>query len=825
MDLLAHDVTFALRLLWRDRGFALTAVSTLALCIGANAAIFAVVNSVLLKPLPIPGARELVILGNQYPNSGVGEDIGWNSSVPDYFDRLAGMPGLDEQAFLRIGGQSAGEGTTAERLTAMSATPSLFALVQTRAAVGRTFLESEGEPGNERKVILSDEVWDRLYGRATTAIGQPLRLNGVPHEIVGVMPKGFTFIDPEVRLWIPAAFTAAERDDERRHANSYTHIGRLAPGATIAQAQSQVDAINAANLERFPALRTILTNAGFRTKVRSLQEHITGSVRPTLVLLWSGVAVVLLIGCVNIANLMLIRSTVRARELVTRTALGAPFGRLVRQLLTESLVLTSIGGALGLILGTWAIRSLGLLDVDQLPRGSEVTMDGTVVLFTTAITAVVGLAIGALTLLALRRRNLASSMREEGRTGTSSRGARFVRHALVTAQVGLAFVLLIGAGLLLASFERLTATDPGFRPSGLVTGWLSLPTATYPDEIATRVFAARLEERLAHVQGLERAGLSDTLPMGESYNDSVILAEGHQMQPGESVVSPDNISAGPGYFETMGIRLERGRFFDATDTDQSARVAIVDRSLARHFWGDADPIGRRLVQPVGPDALAHPTDENTRKITVVGVVADVRLRDLASARGVGTYYFPLSQSPSRRFAVVARAPTAPAAAIAALRREVAALDAGLPLYDVRSMSERVQRSLTSRRTPMILAVGFGVAALLLSAIGLYGILTYLVTHRRREIGIRMALGSSPREVMGLVVGEATRVVAVGLAAGLGGAALLSRALESQLYGVSALDPVVLASVVALFTSIAVVACLLPARRATRVNPVTVLGGD
>jgi predicted permease len=821
MSTLLHDLRYGARLLWKDKAFAGTALLTLAVCIGANVAIFAIVNAVLLRPLPVPDADRIVLMHNNYPGAGA-TDSGF-SGVPDYFDRRDAVTALDAHALVDTVGRTIDEGPFPQRVTAMLATPSFFPLIGVEPQLGRVFTEAEGEPGQERRVILSHALWQELYGGDASALGRSLRLNGQPHEVVGVMPRGFAFIDPDVRLWMPAAFTGDDRSDQQRHSNNWMNIGRMKPGATVEQVQAQVDALNAANLERFPQWKELLLNAGFFTRVVPLQDFLVRDVRGTLYLLWGGVAFVLLIGVVNLANLALARASVRVRELATRFALGASRARVSRQMLTESLLLTTIGTLGGVALAAATLAAFERLGLDDIPRGAEVSLDATTMLFAAAVAVMAGLAIGALPLVGAFRANLGLAVREEGRTGTASRGARTLRHALVVAQVGIAFVLLIGAGLLLASFRQILDVDPGFRPEGVLTASVALPAATYAEDADLRGFTTRALEAVRALPGVEAAGTTSVIPLGGNISDSVILAEGYVMKPGESLVSPTFVVASPGYLEAMGARLVRGRLFDERDHAEATKTIIVDERLANHFWPDRDPIGRRMRFPSNPDDLLK-VDENTEWITVVGVVGQLRHRGLVTRESdeVGAYFVPYAQRTGRGYTLAIRTRTDPAPMLPAVRAALAGIDPQVPLFDVRTMEDRVEASLLTRRAAMLLTGGFGLVALLLAALGIYGVLAYLVAQRTREIGIRLALGSTTGNVFGLVLRQGLALSAIGLAVGLAGTVALGRAIQSQLYGVGPTDPLVLVSATLVLGLVALAACAIPATRASRVDPVRAL---
>jgi predicted permease len=817
-----QDVRFAARLLLKDRSFAITALLTLAICIGANTAIFSIVRSVLLKPLPVPGADRIMLVYNSYPNAG--SDRG-GAGVPDYYDRVRDASAFQDQALYQRSGVTLGRLGGVQRIDGVRTTPSFFRVVEVRPELGRVFTEEDGEVGKETKAILSYGLWQRQYGGDRNIVGRDIQLGGVAYSIVGVMPRDFRFIWNSVDIWLPLAFTAEQKSDDRRHNNSWSQIGRLKPGATLQQAQAQIDAINVRNDERFPAFRKILHDAGFHTVVVPLQADLVREIRPVLYLLWGGVLFVLLIGCVNIANLVLVRSSGRRREMATRHAIGADLARLGRQLLTETTMLALMGGAIGLLVGWWALRAVTFLHLDELPRGHEIQLDPVSAAAILSLAVVVGLLIGAVPVARLARMNVNSALREEGRGGTSSRGTNLVRRSLATAQIAIAFVLLIGAGLLVVSFRSVLRIDPGFQPEGVITTAISLPRAAYKDDASVVGFTSRALEQIRALPGVEAAGVTDSIPFGDDYSDSVILAEGYHMQPGESLISPFEIDASDGYFEAMRIPLLRGRFFTASDTATSPKVAVIDERLAAKFWPGRDAVGRRLYKPdSAKDVLA--VGPNTKYITVVGVVKEVQLTGLASNdRKVGAYYFPATQQPSHGMIVAVRTRGTPEALVESIRKTIAAIDPSLPLFDTHTMAERLDSSLVSRRVPMLLAAGFGIVALLLSAIGIYGVLAYGVAQRRREIGIRMALGSTARDVFGLVLGDGAKIIGVGLALGLAGSYVAGRAMKGLLYGVQPMDPRVLGVVAITLATVALLATMIPARRAAKVNPLVALNDN
>jgi predicted permease len=814
MDRLLQDLRFGVRLLWKDRAFAVTSLVTLAVCIGANATIFAVVNSVLLRPLPVPEPDRLVLIYNSYPRAGV---IRASNGVPDYYDRLREVDVFEEQALYNTRGVTIGIDGDPQRVQGMVARPSLLRMLRAQPVLGRIFNEDEGEMGNQRKVVLTHGLWQQLFAGRESAVGSELRINGEPHTVVGVLPEGFHFLNPEVRLWLPLAFDAEQKSDDSRHSNNWSMVGRLKPGATMAQAQQQLDALNARNDERFPHFKEILKNAGFHTVATSLQDDLISGVRGTLYLLWGGVLFVLLIGAVNITNLVLVRSSARMKELATRHALGAAIARLTSQLLTETVLLTTIGGLAGLALGYWGLSLLTGLGLDM-PRASEIRIDGTVIAFTMGLALLVGVLVGLVPVFNVRHMNLSQAFREEGRSGTSGRGARAVRRLLVASQIAFAFMLLAGAGLLLASFQRVMAIDTGFDPNGVLTARIALPALRYAGEPELRTFVGRLLERVRALPGVQHAGVTSSIPFGDDYSDSVILAEGYQMAPGESLISPYSIAVTPGYFEAMNIERLNGRLFTDSDTDNAPRVVIVDEKLARRFWGGQNPVGRRMFQPGNAKDLVTP-GPTVRWYTVVGVVSEIRISGFVGTDDrPGAYYFPTSQQTRRNMVLTVKTAGEPEAIAPAIRREMRSIDPELPLYSVMSMTNRMDQTLVDRRTPMALALVFAGVALFLAAIGIYGVLAYQVTQRSREIGIRMALGSDAAGIFRLVIAEGFLLLGAGFVVGIIGAFAIRRTIQSQLYGIGPMDPVVLGVVGAVLAAVALLACSVPARRASRIDP-------
>jgi putative ABC transport system permease protein len=812
-----RDIQFGFKMLWKDRAYAITAILTLALCIGANTAIFTIVHSVLLKPLPVPDSDRILQMSNQYPN--MGSTIFTGSAVPDYYDRLQGMSVYEEQAMYDITSRVFNIDGSPEGIPGIEATPSLFRLLKVQPIYGRIFDESEGETGSDLKVILSYGLWQQLYGGDPGVIGKQVRMGGYFRTIVGVLPRSFQFVDPQTRFWVPLAFTDQQKSVDARHQNPFTSIGRLKSGATIQQAQQQVNAINAANLERFPQFKQLLINAGFYTRVDRLQDVVVQNVRGTLYLLWGGAALVLLIGAANLANLALARSNGRIREISTRLAIGASRAQVAAQLTTESVLLTLIGGLIGILTGLGMLRALMTIGLDGLPRASEIQMDFIVIGVALGLAILAGFLIGMVSVAHVFKANLNEALHEETRTGTQGQRARTVRRGLVVAQVAFAFMLLIDSGLLVVSFLNLLAMDPGFKSQNVLTASLWIPESRYPSDTSVLQLTNRLLSVVRTIPGVVSAGATTSLPLGGNRDDGVILAEGYQMKPGESVVNPRQIGVTPGYFEAIGTPLLRGRFFEDRDNETATPTIIVDERLARKFWPSDDPIGKRMYIPGTANDFGP--NQNTKWLTIVGVVPEVRLEDLARTLTFGAVYLPAEQSHPRGLSFTLKTSGDPAALAKTFRSRLRELDPEMP-PEVRVMSDYVALSLVQRRAVMLLATSFGIVSLFLSVVGIYGVLSFLVTQRYREIGIRIALGSTPLRTFALVLREGIVLIFSGLIIGLAGASALRQFLQGQVYGLAVMNPVVICAAAVTLSIIAIAASSIPARRATRVDPVTVL---
>ncbi|MFL6333881.1 MAG: ABC transporter permease [Pyrinomonadaceae bacterium] len=811
MRTLLQDLRFGARTLWKSKGFTAVAVVTLALGIGANTAIFSVVNGLLLRPLPYADSERLAIIWTHSPGANVAQD--WPS--PGQFSAVkAGTTAFGDLALAQ--GQSlnlAGE-SGAERIGAVRTTSNMFALLGVRPVLGRVFLPEEDAPGRPPAVVLSHGLWQRRFGSDPAVLGRSIALSGDSYEVVGVMPPDFqlgyevmptvgSVQQADVLLPLPlSAERMARQGDE-----NYNIVGRLKPGATVEQAQAELNLV-ARNLgQQFP--ENYPQSRAFSFSVRPLLEQVVGDVRPALLVLLGAVAFVLLIACANVANLLLARAAVREKEMAVRTAIGAGRGRIVRQLLTESVALSFVGGVLGLIVAVWGLDGLRALSPGNIPRLQNVALDGRVLLFTSAVTMLTGVLFGLAPALRASRVNLGETLKEGGRALAGGGGQR-LRNALVVAEVALSLVLLVGAGLLIRSFMRVQQVEPGFDARGVASLRLSVGGTPYQGEPSSEYYR-QLLERTRALPGVESAGLVTILPLGGGIGWGGVTIEGYVPAGGQDEIQADYRIAGVGYFETMRVPLKSGRYFDERDAEDAAPVAIIDESMARTYWPGADPVGRRL-KTGGDDAPW---------MTIVGVVGGVKQYALDTDSRV-TVYLPHGQNPSGTMYLVARTEGDAGVLAPSLTKEARAIEPNVAVFDVKTMEGRLSESLARRHFAMLALGLFALVALLLAAVGIYGVMSYSVAQRTREIGVRVALGASRRDVLGLVLKRGMLLALVGIGAGLAGAFALTRLMSSLLFGVSAADPLTYVAISLLLGTAALLACYVPARRATKVDPMVAL---
>jgi putative ABC transport system permease protein len=810
-----QNLRSAFRALRTAPGFAAVAILTLALCIGANSAIFSVVNAILLKPYPWPGSDRLVYVHNAYPKLGHVHANG--ISIPDYLDHRAGVKAFAETALITGFSANLALDGQPERVYGLGATPSLFSLLQTSPALGRAFTESDAEFGAPKTVVLREDFWRARFAGDPHIVGKTIRLNGEPHTVVGVMPAGFYFPSLRAQFWVPLQFSPRQKSEAERSTQYSTMLARLRPGATIAQAQAEVDAVHRATRERLPNLKADYDATGYGSIVLDFLGTNVEDIRPMLWLLQAGVVAALLIGCANVANLLLARASARQREFAIRSALGAGRGQIVRQLLAESLVLFILGGALGLLVAQWGLTAVDALGVGNLPRGFGVALDGRVFVYTLLSALVTGLAFGSLPAFSSTRGNASEALKSAGARTTASRRQLGVRSALAVGQIALSLMLLATAGLLIRSFARLQDQSPGFDTATLTTS-LSLPAAKYNTPEKRAAFAAAITARIETLPGVTAVGLTNSLPFTGGNPQGGYEVEGFDPGPGKPNPNAMIRQVSPGYFAAMGIPLLRGRLLRPDDVLGRENVVVVDRFFADRFFPGADPIGKHVSRGANSNL-------GTGTWTIVGVVATIKHWQLEEAVTKETVYFPFAQTPNSNFTLVVKTAGAPLGLANAIRQAVLAVDPEQPIFDLKTMDDRIGESLQRRRTPMLLLSIFAGVAVLLAALGIYGVLAFSVGQRTNEIGVRMALGADRPTILRLVLGQGARLVFAGVALGLAGYLALSTLVGRLLYNVAPTDPATLVVAPALLAAIALVACLLPARRATKVDPMVALRAE
>jgi putative ABC transport system permease protein len=795
------DVRFGFRTLAKTPATTLAALVALALGIGANSAIFSVVSGVLLKPLPYPQPERLMSVMNKNPEAGLPR---FPLSIPDFEDFRRQSRSFEGLAANMTGRFNLTGVDRPEAIQGAAVTAGFFHVLRMDPVLGQAFRPEEERPGGAKVVVLSDRLWRRRFGADRGVIGRGVTLDGESYTVIGVAPPGMDF--PEKReIWVPLILDGKPS----RGAHYLSVVGRLKPGVSQEQAQAEMTEI-AGRLERqYPD-----TNTGWGSVVVPLAELEVEDVRTALLILLVFVSFVLLIAVADVANLLLARVAAREREISLRAVLGAGRGRLVRQMLTETLILFLAGGAIGLLLAAWGVRALVALDPDGIPRSGEIHLDSRVLLFTLAVSLGAGLLCGLVPALTGTGRRLGEALKEGGRAVAGGVRGRLVRDTLVIAQIALTLALLLGAGLLIRSFARLRSVDPGFRPEGVLTAGMDLPPVKYPDKPRQIAFYQTLLERVRAIPGVEQAGFFFPLPLG---GDDMLLAynvAGRPAPPPNQEPAASVRSVTPGALEALGIPLRRGRLFDAHDGLTGAPVLLVNETLAAQVFPHQDPLGQRIT-------FGSAKNPQARWYTIVGVVGDVRHDALNQAPGPEAYW-PHLQNPLAGASLVLRGRGDPARYAAPVRAAVAALDPDLPVNKLEPMNRVVAASLSQSRFKAVLLALFAGLALVLAMVGVYGVISYSVAQRNHEIGIRMALGAQGREVLGMVVRQGMVQVLIGLALGLAGACYASRFLAGQIYGLSATDPLTFVAVPLGLAAVALVANWLPARRATRVDPLDAL---
>ncbi|MDQ6765687.1 MAG: ABC transporter permease, partial [Verrucomicrobiota bacterium] len=809
-----HDFRLAFRSLLHTPGFTLVAVATLALAIGANTAVFSLINALLLRPLPYEAPQELVLLWEKFLGQGL-EQI--PISAPEYIDYEKQTTSFARIAAFDYADLNLTGGEMPERIQGAVVTPSLFPLLGVQPISGRVFTSEEFGEGNDGVVVISARLWERRFNAASNLVGKEIALNGRSYTVVGIMPAKFEFPIPlfgmqggtfaeRVDIWKPIAFTKQEL--ESRGSRSYGVLARLKPGVRMAQAQAEIDSVNANWIQRFKNNYSPQTRFG--ATLYSLHQQVVGKMGAALWILLGAVALVLLIACANLTTMLLARAGAREREFAIRAALGAGRMQLLRQTLVESVLLALVGGSTGALLALWGLDLLRTIGSQKVPRIAEANLDLRVLLITLVVSIGTGILFGLVPALASGNPELTEALKEGGRGSTTGARRNRVRNALVVAEVALALVLLICAGLLMKSFARLQNVDPGFNPKNVLTMELALPQLKYPGGKPVIDFYAEVERRVGRVAGVQHLAFTSLLPLSGSNSDNSFHIEGRpEMQtnvfPDEElrVISPD-------YFRVLETPLIQGRFFTESDNADAPGAIIVNRAMAKKYWPGEEVIGKRInFDDSKPDAI--------KWFTIVGLVGDIRHQGLDS-EAKPEYYIPHPQRPSRSMILAVRSAQDPRALVTSIRRELRAFDPEQPLANVRTLEDVAAESIAPRRLSVVLLGVFAAVALLLASVGIYGVMSFLVVQRTHEIGVRMALGAQRRDVLLLVIGRAAKLVLFGTVAGLILALFSSRALGALLYNVSAGDPFTFLGVTIVLTLVALLASYIPAIRATRADP-------
>ncbi len=802
MDALRQDLRFAGRQILRNPGFAAVAIITLALGIGANAAIFSVVNGLLLRSLPYRDADRLVEINHFYPSlDGLQASVS-AAGFRDYRERLPSLESVAAQSGWGVNLTGDGE---PERLTGARVSGSYFSTYGTTAALGRLFRPEEDRPGNDRVTVLSDGLWRRRFGADPDIVDRTITLNSEPYVVIGVLPRDFRpFFNRAAEIFSPLALT--QEQYSAGYTNEFLSVtARLAPGTTLEHARAEVsrfaEQLKEGSADRFPS--------DWGIRLTTLNERARGQIRPALLVLLGAVAFVLLIACANVANLLLARGAVRSREMGMRLALGARRGRLLRQLLVESALLSGIGAGLGLLLAWGAVRVVRRAAASSVPRIEQIGVDPGVIAFICILALLTALLFGLVPALQSARTDLQDTLREGSRGTTGNRSGRLLRRALVVTEFALALALLAGAGLLVKSFARLTAVDPGFDPTHLLTFHLALPEARYPSDTARIQFFDRLLPELAATPGVEGVAATSVLPFSGSWSTASFQVEGFQPAEGQPRPWGDIRIVNPDFARVMGIPVRQGRFLTDADRAGGPGVVVVDEETVHRFWPDGDPIGKRV------------SFDGENWLPVVGVVGHAAHEGLDADARV-QLYFPYKRIGPNGMFIALRGRGDAARLLPAVRSAVAAIDRDQPISRVATMEELMADTVGPRRLAAVLLGVFAGIALLLAATGVYGVISFNVSQRTRELGLRMAIGAGRRDVLAMIMWHGLRLAALGVGLGLLGALGLTRVLAGQLYQVRPSDPATLALVAAVLVGVAVVSSLIPALRATGVDPVIAL---
>ncbi len=799
-----HDVRYAARLQRKNPGFTIVAVIALALGIGANTAIFSVVNTVLLRPLPYKDPERLVLVWEDATKQGYPRDTPAAANFVDWRDQnhvFEGMAAISDESFNLTG---AGE---PERLEGHTVSASLFPLLGVEPHIGRVFTAAEDQPGAQHVVLLSYALWQRRFGADPNIVGRALTLNGQSHIVVGVMPARFQFPSTDSQVWVPIAFTQEDAANRDRH---YLQVvARLKPGVSLAQAQSEMNTIAARLQQQYPQSNTDLGAA-----VQSLHEYLVGDIKPALLVLLGAVGLVLLIACANVANLLLARAAVRQKEIAVRVALGAKRSRLIRQFLTESVLLSMLGGLVGLAIAYGGLIVLKAFIPENISQAREISMDLKVLGFTFMVSVATGLIFGLAPAVQAARFNQIETLKEGGRDAATGGSGKRLRSVLVTAEVAISLVLLIGAGLLINSFLRLRNVDPGFRAENLLTMKIVLPDTKYERRAQRSAFYTDLIQRVQSLAGVKSAAVTTNLPLYRQGNSIGINIDGKpDPPPGQERIIVTRIIS-PGYFDTMGIPLLRGRPLSEQDTETTQNVVVISDSMARRYWPGEEVVGKRIA--IGK--IRKPEDW----IQVIGVVKDVRQFELTADPKPQMYLTYRQFGFFDAQDLVVKTDIDSASLAATVRKTVWEIDKDQPVSDIQTMQNIMADSIARQRFSMLLLAIFAGVALVLAGVGIYGVMSYSVAQRTHEIGIRMALGAQTGAVLKLAIGYGMKLVLVGLVIGLIAAFALTRVMSTLLFGVTATDPTTFTLISLLLIAVAVLASYVPARRATKVNPIIAL---
>jgi len=800
MNALIRDIRYALRALAKNPGFAIAAILSLSIGIGANTSIFSITSALLLRPLPYKDPGRLVILWNTSPGLGITQD--WFSTA-QYFDIKNNHSGFEDAAIAYGTNDNLTGNGDPERIGTIHVSSNLLPMLGYRAAMGRLFLRDEDLAGHNPTAILSYGTWTRRFGSDPQILGKKIAINGTPREVVGILPKSFslprevmpTLYGAENQAEILLPFPMKPDAAQNRDHEDYNIIGKLRPGVSAAQAQAEMNTLTARLRQDHP--KEYPPNGGLTFAIVPLQDQVVGDARRTLIILLGAVA--------------------RRKEIAVRTALGASARRIIRQLLTESILLALCGGALGIVFAILSVHWIHVLGPKSVPRLTDIGVDRTALLFTLSLSVVSGILFGLAPALRIARLDMHAAL-SDGTRGSAGTGAVWgrgnnLRRLFVVSELALSVVLLIGAGLLIRSFASLENVAPGFNPRGVLTLELTTSGLRYKDRATVLATYRQLNVRLERIPGVSAAGAVSSLPLSEMFAWGPITIEGRTPPPGENFINADERIVSGHYFDAMQIPLRQGHFFNDLDTPDTQKVAIIDEYFAQQYWPREDPLGKRI--------RSGGLDSKEPWITIVGVVGRVKQDALDSDPRIA-FYFPHSQYTTQAMNVVLRSNVAPAALTSAIKKEIHELDPDLPLYNVRTMDDRVQESLARRRFSMVMLALFAALALALATIGIYGVMAYMVNQGTREIGIRLALGATQKNILHLIVRQGMILALTGVAIGLAGAFALTRLMRSLLFGVRSTDPPTFVGIAALLSLIALLASYIPARRAARIDPMVSL---